>query len=761
MSPRQLIGYADRLSAGPGETVRFMVSTDHPEYRVDFVRLICGDDRGPGFKEQLIQPASFPALPGHLQVSNIGSYIIVEDSGPLNELEELTLAVWMFPTIPEGGQEQGILGAWNEKECSGYLLFVQGDGRLTLRMGYQGRAHSLATAERLRPRRWHFVAASVGGSPSREASLRVYSEGPETETPTWSLVQGCFPGLSLPEPDTPFLLGACHHDKREAHGTFNGKLDTPRIFSKALSNPEIQSLAASSSERPECKDSVGHGSVVAAWDFAASPGQELIQDRGPHGLTGRTVNLPTRAVTGRNWTGEVLDWRMRPWEYAAIHFHDDDLGDADWSVGFEWRVPEVPSGVYAARLTAGGELDHIPVIIRPRPRVPVPVGRALLIFPTLTYLAYANFRGHSEADGPTRSPESTGPKDPLDRHLDSHPEYGKSLYDSHADGSGCSLTTRLRPIINMRPSYRTWYVNGLRHFAADLYLVDWLEQMGHSYDVITDDELDSEGDSLLPDYDVVLTGSHPEYATVGMLDSLQRYVNEGGNLMYLGGNGYYWVTSFGGERREYAEVRRGMAGTRPWESPPGETHHATTGEPGGHWRYRGRSPNTLVGVGMAALGGGAGIGYTRTAESFDPQVAWIFEGVCADTDQPVGDFGLCLDAAAGDEVDRADQKLGTPTSAIVLATACGFSNHYQVVVEDVLQLTGGTGGPDNKNVRADMVIVESAAGGRVFSVGSISWCGSLSHNEYDNAVSRITGNVLRTFLAQSGRSSRRRHEHGS
>ena len=35
----------------------------------------------------------------------------------------------------------------------------------------------------------------------------------------------------------------------------------------------------------------------------------------------------------------------------------------------------------------------------------------------------------------------------------------------------------------------------------------------------------------------------------------------------------------------------------------------------------------------------------------------------------------------------------------------------------------------------------------VFAVGAISWCGSLSHNGYDNNVSRITANVLRKFMS--------------
>jgi N,N-dimethylformamidase len=45
-----------------------------------------------------------------------------------------------------------------------------------------------------------------------------------------------------------------------------------------------------------------------------------------------------------------------------------------------------------------------------------------------------------------------------------------------------------------------------------------------------------------------------------------------------------------------------------------------------------------------------------------------------------------------------------------------------------------------------MVYFETPNDGAVFSVGSISWSGSLSHNHYDNNVSRVTENVLRQFV---------------
>ena len=52
----------------------------------------------------------------------------------------------------------------------------------------------------------------------------------------------------------------------------------------------------------------------------------------------------------------------------------------------------------------------------------------------------------------------------------------------------------------------------------------------------------------------------------------------------------------------------------------------------------------------------------------------------------------------------------------------------------------------NMPVRADVVYFEAPQGGAVFAVGSITWCGCLSQDNYNNNVSRMTENVLRRFL---------------
>ena len=49
--------------------------------------------------------------------------------------------------------------------------------------------------------------------------------------------------------------------------------------------------------------------------------------------------------------------------------------------------------------------------------------------------------------------------------------------------------------------------------------------------------------------------------------------------------------------------------------------------------------------------------------------------------------------------------------------------------------------------RVDIKGPELEPGGAIFAVGSITFCGSLSHNRYENNVSRILKNVLDRFTA--------------
>jgi N,N-dimethylformamidase len=285
-------------------------------------------------------------------------------------------------------------------------------------------------------------------------------------------------------------------------------------------------------------------------------------------------------------------------------------------------------------------------------------------------------------------------------------------------------------------------------FAADTHITGWLDSRGVDFDVITDEDLHRDGLSILRGYDVVVTGTHPEYYSTRMLDAVQGFVDRGGRLMYLGGNGFYWRISFSDAYPGVIECRRSEAGIRPWEPGVGQFHHAFTGEYGGLWRRNGRCSAHLTGLVMASQGFDVSEPYELTGEAASPRVSFAFEGLDKSAGRSFGAFGLCGGGAAGLEIDRVDHALGTPADAIVLATSRRHTDIYLMTPEDLLDPTPDMTGTQAEMVRADMVYFSNAEGGAVFSVGSIAWAGAMAWNGYDNEVSQLTWNVLKRFLSR-------------
>ena len=132
-----IVGYADRLSVQPGETIQFMVSSQLPEYEADIVRLIHGDPnpRGPGIKERLIDSPVSGEYAGRHQELVVGSYVTVPDAPALQMDGSFTITAWIAATRP--GQvgwaneraAQGIVTKWSEADGRGYGLFLDADGR--------------------------------------------------------------------------------------------------------------------------------------------------------------------------------------------------------------------------------------------------------------------------------------------------------------------------------------------------------------------------------------------------------------------------------------------------------------------------------------------------------------------------------------------------------------------------------------------------------------------------------------------------------
>jgi len=509
---------------------------------------------------------------------------------------------------------------------------------------------------------------------------------------------------------------------------FNGRVEDPAILIGAREGP--QTLEP---DKAEC---------LAWWDFSAEIPTERIVDRGPHGLHGHVRNLPTRAVRGSRWTGEETSWRHVPRHYAAIHFHQDDLYDCGWETDFVFDIPDgMTSGVYGIRLRCDDIEDIVPIYVLP----PACTATAPIVFlaSTFTYQIYGNHQRRS-VDDAFRARQAGWHAYPW--NADQHPEYGASTYNKHPDGTGICYSSLRRPLLTMRSGYITFLDNrgsGVRHFPADTHLIEWLTVKGIAFDVITDHDLDREGAALLRPYRAVVTGSHPEYHTPNSLGALQDYVDGGGRLAYLGGNGFYWRIATSPEIPDVLEIRRAEGGIRNWAAEPGEYFHALDAGYGGLWRRNGRPPQMLCGVGFSAQGLFEGSYYRRMPGADDPRAAWIFDGI---EDEIIGDFGLSGGGAAGFELDRADFALGTPPNALILARSEGHQSHFGTVLEELLSHLATLNGERPKDlIRAEIIYFETAAGGAVFSTGSITFCGSLSCNKYDNNISRMLENVLRRF----------------
>ena len=786
----RITGYSDRYSASPGDTVKFYVNAEKGErYDVQLVRLIHGDTNpdGPGFKEEAQDAPCNKRYPGRNQKIHGGSYVVIP-SDPRLDVQSFTVQAFVFPTTPGPGPHgychdkgmQGIVTKWLTGSSSGYGLFIDESGELVLMIGAgRGKLTRVASGKPLLRKVWYLVAASYDAA---SGQVMLYQEPVVSSTNGGLGMAMLHPASETsavvkarsahgPAANSAPVLFAAATDRadsgRAVHGghyrealeavslpeqgwCYNGKIDRPRIAGRALSKAEIDALARGFDTCPAALRSA----VIGAWDFHANISNQIastrIVDTSPNRLDGFAINLPVRGMTGYNWTGDDIVYHHAPHEYGAIHFHDDDIDDARWEVDFTYTIPpKLKSGVYAARLRIGGKdspdtEDYIPFFVRP------PRGKATakiaFIAPTNSYMAYSNDNLGTNSVVAQLLAGRVPIMNASDLYLNEHREYGLSTYSCHSDGSGVCYSSRLRPILNMRPKYRHWLSPSLWQFNADLHLTDWLEQMGFAFDVHTDEDLDREGVDLLSRYQVVLTGSHPEYSSERMLDAYEAYQARGGRWMYLGANGFYWCSQYHPDNGNIIEVRKGEAGTRAWTANPGEYNNAFDGKYGGMWRARGRIPSKVCGLTFTGYGFDVSTYYRREADSQRPECSWMFEGI--GVDEIIGDFGLVGGGAAGLEIDRYDLEFGTPHNAFLLARSEGHTDLMIQVNEEVHFSVRGYygGGDENPMVRADMIYYKTPNDGAVFAPGSLAWCGALSHNNYKNNVSRLMKNVLKGFL---------------
>ncbi|PHZ85106.1 N,N-dimethylformamidase beta subunit family domain-containing protein [Paremcibacter congregatus] len=782
---RTILGYCWPWHARPGDTLDFKVSTyAGGPYEADLVRVIHGNIwPAQKMQKELELEAPFARqYPGRHQISAPGSCVEVPESRGLNNIKSFTVQSYVFPSLilkkgeklhhypdtyigheglgieetEEVIDEQTLVARWDEEAGTGWSLYLDRQGRPSFKIaGSNGKTHKIILGRPLLKKRWFLVAASYDAD---SGSLKISSEHIDGYFANEYAVRPQSATLALPAGAKPrqkgvLRFGATTGRKRGKYyrapaQVLNGKLDSVRLTHGALSPKEVQEVSGLVVPKKRALK------VIGFWDFGKDIGTTKVHDLSKNNLHGETINLPDRGVTGVRFDGSITEWTVKPDHYGACAFHDDDLYDAQWETDFSYKVPKgLPSGIYAVRLKHGDFIEHIPFFVAP------PKGRttskAAYLVPTVSYSAYSNMDEHFSLNIPIARKQFDG-STKIEKDHFVHPsvaglspheaafyakhrrELGGGVYRNHTGGGYHWHATQKVPNLNLK------LAAGYTKLCMDTFLTDWFYAKGIEVDIITDDMMQAEGVDLLKNYNVILNGHHPEYYSSEMLDAVEGYLDQGGRWMYLGGNGYCWTTPFHPTLDGVVEVRKNVGGGLLFGGDYWGVQQAVNeydGRDAGLWRSAHRPEQRTVGVGwVASPYSTQSVPYKRTEAAGDTRAAFIFAGVKGEL---LGSFGLSGNGAAGFEVDGASFDKGTPSHALIVARSTDFGKPWHFMLGG---LEREEFAPRFAMPRADMTFFETSKGGAVFSVGSMSYIGSLSHAGYDNNISQITLNVLSRFM---------------
>ncbi len=735
-SNKSVVGYSDQITVRPGEKITFYASTYAPgDYKASLVRVINGDTLS-GAGRFRVDPVSadFARLyPGGEQKVWAGSYVTFDKTSPTAVTKQsFSVMALIKPSLPGKGP-QFVASQWDQTKKTGWAIGIdeRGEGALWVGKG-NGQFFQLRTSRFIQPGHWTMLGASFDAA---TGEWRVYDV---------LLTDPNFP-LTSPTDPLHYIFGTRRLDSEWAvaagtpmrfaagcgetmangqpapYALFNGRIDGVRIAGKALHPTEMIKVALATRS-----DEVAGDDVRGFWDFSRGIGTLVVHDVSPAAWHGRGVNWPQRALKGYHWKTSK-DWRQQPGEFSAIYFREDDLLDAEWNPSFSYTVPSgLRSGIYAVHLQHGKSEHYVPFFVAP-PKGTTTAPTAFLV-PTTTYLAYTNWtRNFAQLE---RYPAFHFNGDDID-FLMKHPEFGRSLYDQHIDGTMVTRSSWRRPLVTV--TLKTW----LHILNSDTQIVDWLEHEKAPYDVITDDLVHKEGKALLSCYRTVITGQHPEYQSPEIFNAVQDFLGGGGRLMYMGGNGFQNPAAWRNDGIPAVELRRLNEVYWTPQNFEGERRFELNGVDNLEWDHSWLVRN--FGVQYCGTTFGSGNTYYKVLpDSKSPRAGFIFAGVKSEI---IGDYGTHFGGAAGDEFDRCDFSAGTPKHALHLAKSEGTPIPTWANAQRAAEMRTEY---DEKNY-ASLVFFETPSGGAVFSVGSMAYIGALNHKGFDNDISRITTNVLKRF----------------
>ena len=280
-----LAAYCDRLSIRPGETIRFHCAnaTGQP-VTAAIVRVSCADPNpaGPGIVTEPVNCAVRElAAPAPQSVLH-GSYMATPPLPPDLLGDAFSFYCRLQPTLRQNGDQFVACLAASDGTP---LLRLGMDAGGTLFGEFPGRVRVCLDVA-LRIGFWSQVWLSVDAA----HGLRIGCA--PVPGSLWNAGRSAEAGVDARHPGTldgPLLVAAGGTGAQAGH--FNGRIESPALYPRALDAADLQMIAAGEMPR----------APAACWDFGQNFAGATIPDTGTHALHATTVNGPVRAVCASTW----------------------------------------------------------------------------------------------------------------------------------------------------------------------------------------------------------------------------------------------------------------------------------------------------------------------------------------------------------------------------------------------------------------------------------------------------------------------------
>jgi hypothetical protein len=296
---------------------------------------------------------------------------------------------------------------------------------------------------------------------------------------------------------------------------------------------------------------------------------------------------------------------------------------------------------------------------------------------------------------------------------------GKNLYPS-------SSSSRSYKVSFERPSDHGY--GAYTFFRQELKYADWMYLNNYKFEYATDYDVHSDP-TLLSKYKVVVIAGHSEYWSYEQRRNIDKYVNNGGKLMILGGNTCWWQVRFENNgktlvcyKSSSADPLTGVADslvTVNWYASPVNNPE-----------------NSTIGVSFRNGGYVNSHGVLPASEGYGDYAAlnthhWVYKG----TNLKDGDEYGYENLIVGNEVDGALYRWANALPEVTGADKTPLN--YRILGISPAQSI-------SSNFNGLPGIYHTPSGGALFNAATLKWNDGLASG--NNIVFKITHNVYNRFL---------------